>query len=398
MKTPLLLACSGLCAVGCPLTGQVDRADPARKIRSLYDKAGELISELPYRSGVGGKYGGRRGGLKRLRGKDSNAAHAVHRALHWLKSHQHPDGRFDAARFQTLEDPRQKRSGDPGEGPSPVASTAVVLLGFLANGNTLRTGPYRDTLRLGVDWMRRQQDAEGWYARSLSDHCLATWAMVEAQGMSPSPILGPEVRKALRVLSARRLQDGGFADSAKAQGSELLATALALHTLRAGNDFKLVPGADWRPRPELWKALSDKRASLSLAVAPSLRCQHAAANADAIWLYAMFFSGHDPKRNPAMRDAAERLLKSEALASEQPIGPLLQYHGGAAMYQMGGRYWAVWRKKATKRLIQEQRGEGQATGSWDPVGPGGRIGGRLWMTAWNTLALQSWYRFTKLVR
>jgi hypothetical protein len=70
------------------------------------------------------------------------------------------------------------------------------------------------------------------------------------------------------------------------------------------------------------------------------------------------------------------------------------YHATYGMFQMGGDYWDEWNAKFRDPLIATQVRQGEPAGSWDPAGKAwGSAGGRVYVTAIYTLALEVYYRF-----
>jgi len=63
---------------------------------------------------------------------------------------------------------------------------------------------------------------------------------------------------------------------------------------------------------------------------------------------------------------------------------------------MGGASWEGWRAALDRVLIGSQRRDGDSKGSWDPVGPWGFSGGRVYATAMALLSLQSRWRLDRL--
>ena len=64
------------------------------------------------------------------------------------------------------------------------------------------------------------------------------------------------------------------------------------------------------------------------------------------------------------------------------------YYGTLAMFQVGGEPWKAWNEAMKTAIIDHQRKDGDAKGSWDPIGPWGRDGGRVYSTAIWRSALQ----------
>jgi len=100
-----------------------------------------------------------------------------------------------------------------------------------------------------------------------------------------------------------------------------------------------------------------------------------------------------------MKDHAELLLRT--LPEWDPEGcgcdMYYWYYGSFAMYQMGGKYWKQWRKALEPAVIGSQRKDGAAKGSWDPVGPWGFSGGRVYSTATMVLSLEAYYRYARVL-
>jgi hypothetical protein len=149
----------------------------------------------------GGPGGGRPGGAQ--------TAQAVKDALIWLANHQDDDGRWDTANFM-----KHDVEGEPCDGGGRVTNdigvTGLALLAFLGEGNTLRVGGHKGTVRKAVKWLQEQQDdATGLFGSESSheyiySHAIATLAMCEAYGLSEHPPLKKNVEKALAYIHRAR--------------------------------------------------------------------------------------------------------------------------------------------------------------------------------------------------
>ena len=58
------------------------------------------------------------------------------------------------------------------------------------------------------------------------------------------------------------------------------------------------------------------------------------------------------------------------------------------MWKMGGRNWSRWNKALKAAILKTQCRTSDEQGSWDPVGPWGYSGGRVYSTALMALCLQ----------
>jgi hypothetical protein len=78
--------------------------------------------------------------------------------------------------------------------------------------------------------------------------------------------------------------------------------------------------------------------------------------------------------------------------------PLHLFLGAASHYQAAeAETWMRWNRDLPG-FATTQRQDGNFAGSWDGVGPRGETGGRVLSTALHVLALQSYYRYTRIVR
>lgn len=103
-----------------------------------------------------------------------------------------------------------------------------------------------------------------------------------------------------------------------------------------------------------------------------------------------------PRDTPANRESVAYLLQNTPKLSE--LNMYYWYYGTLAMYQYGGQPWDDWNRIVRDTLVREQRTSGPLAGSWDPKGPWGRYGGRLYSTALSTLTLEVYYRLLPLYR
>lgn len=103
-----------------------------------------------------------------------------------------------------------------------------------------------------------------------------------------------------------------------------------------------------------------------------------------------------PRESAASREAVQYLLANMPRLSK--LNMYYWYYGTLAMYQFGGRPWEQWNSVVRDTLIGEQRQGGPLAGSWDPKGPWGPYGGRLYSTALSTLTLEVYYRLLPLYR
>ncbi len=72
------------------------------------------------------------------------------------------------------------------------------------------------------------------------------------------------------------------------------------------------------------------------------------------------------------------------------------YYGALAMHQMGDKHWKIWKTAMDKAIVGSQRKDTtycDMKGSWDPIGPWGPDGGRVYSTAMLAMCLEVYYRY-----
>ncbi|MEO0662074.1 MAG: hypothetical protein AAFZ87_11085, partial [Planctomycetota bacterium] len=119
----------------------------------------------------------------------------------------------------------------------------------------------------------------------------------------------------------------------------------------------------------------------------------------AVSLLCRFFLGQDPKDVEVMKAHADLLLETLPKWSDDGLSNDMYYwyYGSYAMYQYGGEHWRKWEKTIESEMIKHQRADGSAAGSWDPNGPWGYAGGRVYATATMVLCLEVYFRYAKVL-
>ncbi|MBX3380366.1 MAG: hypothetical protein KF805_09725, partial [Phycisphaeraceae bacterium] len=69
------------------------------------------------------------------------------------------------------------------------------------------------------------------------------------------------------------------------------------------------------------------------------------------------------------------------------------YYATLALFEQQGEAWEKWNRALSPILVENQRRDGSAAGSWDPQDEWSRLGGRLYQTAVCTLSLEVYYRY-----
>jgi hypothetical protein len=72
------------------------------------------------------------------------------------------------------------------------------------------------------------------------------------------------------------------------------------------------------------------------------------------------------------------------------------YYGTLCTFQQGGEVWKMWNDAMKRTLCDNQKREGDAAGSWDPIGMFSLEWGRVGQTALCCLCLEVYYRYPRV--
>ena len=339
--------------------------------------------------GGGGAYGGRRGGRRNLRaaGGGGRTQMAVETSLDWLVTHQSPDGRWDADGFAAQGDPSRGPLCDgAATGMSDVETTGLALLAFLGAGHTHREGHYKESVRKGLKWLRSQQDSRGCFAletqpRWRTAHAVAGLAMAEAYGMTKSGVWKGSAQSGIDCVQRLQNPDGSWGGP---EDDGLILTAWMVMALKSG----VYGGLDGE-HAVIEKAYQHVKGRESTSP-PKPR------DAAAAILIRFFAGSEDPTSSPAIQALVGHLMQHLPTWDPAKVDMTYWQFGTLAMFQVGGASWTAWNKSMKKAIVDPLRRDGNFAGSWDPLGPDAKEGGRIWSTALMELCLEVYYRYRRV--
>jgi hypothetical protein len=315
--------------------------------------------------------------------------------LQWLASHQEPDGRWDASRFQAGQETRVLGHDRQGAGANAdTGVTGLSVLAFLAAGHTHLEGTYRVTVQHGLEFLLRSQQSDGNLAgqaemfASMYCHGMALLALSEAYALTGDQRLLPFVQRGVGyTLAAQNRTSGGwryrpgdegdmsqFGWQVMALKSAELAGIEVPSSTRAGMlRFMQRVAAGTHGGLACYKAGSRPTATMT---AEALICR---------WLLSI-------EHNSAAVLEAQDMILSE-LPDQQQLNLYYIYYASLALFQLQGEAWDRWNERMQPCLIDTQRTDGDLAGSWDPTTTWGSYGGRVYSTAMATLSLEVYYRY-----
>jgi hypothetical protein len=387
----------------------------------------DFISQAPFEAvstnkllgvgpGGGGKYGLRfkgtpgGGGGKGTRGP-------LDSGVRWLVDHQDLDGKWDADGF-SKHDPANDRCEGPGDGEHDVGVTGLALLALLGDGNTTRDGPHSENVSRGLQWLRTQQDPDsGLFGERLGHsymygHAIATLTVCEAYYFSKNPILKSTAQRAVNFISRARNPYGVWRYSSDPDGDQdTSVTGWMVLALRSASDAGLkVDSAAFDDALAWLEEITDESTGRVGYDSPGSASSRVRGVNDhfptdrtecmtAVGLLSRFFLGQDPIEDPVLMRHAD--LLQDALPVWDPDGLsndlYYWYYGSYAMYQIGGQHWQHWNRAMKKAVVDSQRSDSSARGSWDPIGPWGHAGGRVYSTALGVLCLEVYFRYARIL-
>ena len=380
------------------------------------DAPREPVEGRPDAERRGGRAGGRYAGSDPAAAKPARAA--IDAALRWLAAHQDEDGRWDSDGFMKHDGDGERCDG-AGNPVHDVGVTGLALLTFLADGNTLQAGPYSQTVRRACRWLMDQQSRDtgliGTAEASdfIYDHAIASFALIEAYGLSDAPILRRSSQLAANYLESHRNPYAVWRYTPQGGDNDTSVTAWCASALISAKLHDLQVNPAWERAAVEWiRKMTDPETGRVGYIEPGGRSARS-VNAPAerypldsneamtgAGLFMLYFLGQRPDGMPAMDKMAKLIAAKPPVwdAEDGTVDSIAWLFGARALYQRGGDAWEAWSSALESELLANQRKDGHAAGSWDAVGVWSSYGGRVFTTAALTQALQTRYRYTRLVK
>ncbi len=394
-----------------------ERLDPTLAPADV--RFGELT---PLGLGAGAPLGGHAGprGTRRGLPGGSGVEPALEDALAWLAAHQSEDGGWDgdgfAARCGAIGAGACEGAGAP---THDVGVSALALLAFLGDGHTQNEGLYRERVARGLAWLVAEQDPETGLVGERSshdflyDHALATLALCEAYYFTKSPLLKRPAQRAVNlVLNARNPYGAWRYDVPPIGDSDTSVTGWMVFALASARDAGLEGDFEAAFAGALaWlDEVSDSASGRVGYDGPGSLSSRTPANEHfprergeamtAVALLCRIFLGQRPEDHPILARHAELLRAKPPVWDPEGHASDLYYwyYGTYALFQMGRPWWPVWEKAMKAAVVESQSREGDERGSWDPAAcPWGDSGGRVYSTALMALALEVYFRYSRVL-
>jgi hypothetical protein len=319
-------------------------------------------------------------------------------ALKWLAEHQRADGSWSFEHRGSLcgED-----CFGPGLFPNcRTGATGMALLAFLGAGHTHLYGEYAERVDRGLTFLvnnisEREYGSgdlrdtvkgnEGLYAQGI-----ATMALCEAYAMTGD---NSRLRQAAQeaadfIVRAQDPRGGGWRYQPGQRGDTSVIgwQLMALKSARLAN--LKVPQDSIQLAANFLKSVQSENGAVYGYTNPRGR-----PSTTAVGLLCRMYLGWN-LRHPALRRGVEILDAT----GPSPNDMYYNYYATQVLFHWGGKPWEVWNEKMRRRLVDSQRHDGHAVGSWDPNDLHGNTGGRLYMTCLCVMTLEVYYRYLPLYK
>jgi hypothetical protein len=368
-------------------------------------------------TGASGVYVGRFSHTRPIRfyGGGLHTERAVLAGLEWLKAHQNPDGTWSCGNFSA------NCKGGNCSGPGNVDAldtglTGLALLAFLGAGHTTNNGKFQETVKAGLKALQGIQAPDGRFGREtadvywIHDHAICTMAAAEAFELTGNKTaFRGMAQKAVDYLISRQHPGLGWGCGGKPGDSDSPGTAWAMLALHAARCARLkVPQECFDGALRWFDQVTDEAFRTGCSskgdAGPRLpeaegKFRPADTMTAAALLCRILVLGAAASNRPETAGGAELLLLNPP-CWDVAAGTLDFYcwhFGTLAFFQVGGESWKRWNEAVKNALVPLQKTEGCEKGSWDPVDAWGAAGGRVWATAINTLTLESYYRYSRVL-
>ncbi len=351
---------------------------------------------------------------------DPKTEEAVEMGLAFLARHQGPEGSWslqgfdDAAPGATTAETQYLLVSDTG-------ASALSLLSFQGAGYSHRDHQYKDVVRKGLDYLIRNQKADGDLFVALDNesnksvwlysHALATLALCEAYGMTQDPELKEPAQKAIDfIVKSQNSSLGGWRYSPGVD-SDTSVSGWMLMALKSGRLANLNVPKESFDKVTRWLDLSQKSDSephlfrYNPYAPDTVTQRHGRVPSKTMTSVGLLMRLHTGWRrdNPSMVQGAEYLrqnLPSLGTTREPQRDTYYWYYSTQVMFHMDGKYWEDWKGSLQPLLRDSQVRTGQYAGSWNPRLPipdrWAPHAGRLYVTTMNLLSLEVEYRHLPL--
>lgn len=247
-------------------------------------------------------------------------------------------------------------SAGEGKAGHPVAITSYVLLAFMGTGNLPGEGDYSKNVSAGLQFLLDRIQPDGLFqdvspGQYMYNHGMATIAIAEMYGQSPSPAIRPKLERLIQVILKAQAPQGGWRYSPQARDSDVSVTVMQVVALRAAQESGIsVPQESITRATEYVISCNDAKTG-GFSYMPN---QGAGFARTAAAIYSLQVLGKYD--DPRVKAGSEYLFANvKKRGSYFTYG---SYYAAPAQYMIGGETWRNWYTEMKTLLL----GEVQRTG------------------------------------
>jgi hypothetical protein len=272
-----------------------------------------------------------------------------------------------------------------------IAATAYGLLPFLGAGYTPK-GKQRlhaTTAENGVKYLIAKQNKDGYFGGGMLAHALATLAVCETYALTADPAVKGPAQRAVNTIVKMQHKGGGW-NNTPGEPGETLVTVWTILALNAGRLGALVV-----PRETLKDASNylDSVANADDTSYGATNPKDGTPATAAAGLLAREVLGRTP-RHAGLKKGIDQLSKPPPSAEPKDLTHL--HFATQVIFHAGGKNWAEWNPRMRDLLIAQQD-QSNHKGSWSPdLDARGGKAGRLTATSLALLTLEVYYRYLPL--
>jgi hypothetical protein len=321
------------------------------------------------------------------------------RPLRWLARHQARDGSWSSYAFGSW------CAGTPCTGASvedeTIGVTGLALLAHFCAGETHKSPGHGVVVRSGLEFLKSVQGPDGSFARPWNSHpglqnAWASAAVLNAYGMTNSPLFREPAEMATGFLQSSQLPGGGWRKEARGEEADLETTVWSVVALRTAQlvELEVHPATFDRARrwldsisdPATGRVGADRRLEVETAMAVvGRRCSAQGQGSFEIALEAV--SQRPPAWDPVPGAMDMRSWYFGTLCCY--IRGVLRFGKPKSPATERSDRWAKGLRTLQERLPWQREGCGR--GSLGPCEPWGREHGRVASTAMGAILESFWY-------
>jgi hypothetical protein len=324
---------------------------------------------------------------------------AVERGLEWLARNQQRDGSWSLAGPYS--------DGVSSRDENQAAATAMALLAFQGNGNTINDGKYKKNVAKAWNWLLKQQDNTGSffqfgnYTHRFYTQGMCSIAICELYGMTKDSRYRAPAQSAIDYCLKTQSPQGGWRYNPNSE-SDVSVTGWIVMALQSAKMAGLTVPAETLHKVEKFL---DSAASPGTPgyryQATDMESVRPSMTAEALLMREYLGWKHDDPRLAAGIDWITS--PANLIDYKHNRNVYYWYYATQATFHWGGAPWDRWNSVMRKVMPAQQIPHGHEGGSWNPRGTGDAeddqfagSGGRLYVTCLSIYMLEVYYRHMPL--